>query len=421
MSAEYLLINSVDDGTSSSYPVTIYYPVRNDFNTENITLPNYTYATASNWSTYNELPAIEVGFPEQDVNTDLDFGEPYLKVLIKRETTDASLDDVHFYARKSSSDDFSMFESSLDAYSAQDWSDTGAANSQVIADNVDHTYYLELDDIAKAVGAESNFDDPTSISLDIEIYVFINNGVISADISDDDISSSYSDGIYLNLTISDQIPNPGVDFTGIKRGDGQLTLQFNGSGVSIPGGHKYNLVATNIGNNDVAYGVNYSTMATSSYSISNEDAATSGELSKTGLKNGQLYEFSMAFQDNYSFVSPFTNSLDKMPLEIEAFIKEKSCFLLSAGFQTDHYVLEYFRMVRDSYLLKTSVGKKFVDFYYSFAPQWAPYVYKSKALSSVVRTLAYIAYGVVKFWLWLLLSAMLLISFGLVRKRSVAA
>ena len=97
-------------------------------------------------------------------------------------------------------------------------------------------------------------------------------------------------------------------------------------------------------------------------------------------------------------MSDLSASLVGSPQNIETFLEEQSCYLLSAGFQNDHYVLDYFRKFRDEVLMHHPVGQWLVKAYYHTSPKYAHYIYKSHLLSAVVRFLGHIIYFIFKYW-----------------------
>ena len=63
-----------------------------------------------------------------------------------------------------------------------------------------------------------------------------------------------------------------------------------------------------------------------------------------------------------------------------------NCFIATAAYGTKwHQHLDLLRWFRDTYLLKTSLGRKAVDFYYRHSPEIADQIAKNEALKSVVR------------------------------------
>ena len=125
------------------------------------------------------------------------------------------------------------------------------------------------------------------------------------------------------------------------------------------------------------------------------------------------YSFSFALVDKYYFRTEKSNTLSVTPEMIETFLKESSCFLASAGFGRDHYVLAYFRMIRDEILLKNSLGAAFVDSYYRHSPSLAYKILKSSSLSWAVRMISYGIYFLLNYSLPLVILFFILLVFRL--------
>jgi len=60
------------------------------------------------------------------------------------------------------------------------------------------------------------------------------------------------------------------------------------------------------------------------------------------------------------------------------------CFIATAVYDNQNYKLEIFRNFRDSILLKSKLGKMFVQFYYRISPGIANYIRKRKLIRSFV-------------------------------------
>ena len=125
-------------------------------------------------------------------------------------------------------------------------------------------------------------------------------------------------------------------------------------------------------------------------------------MSLKNLSNGTTYTLSTALVNKYQFSTKTSTTSSGEPLEIQALLESQACYLVSAGFQKEHYVLDYFRSIRDNYLLKFEPTKKLVDFYYATAPAYAPVIYKSPKLSLIVRSLSYGMYFFLKFFWYIL-------------------
>lgn len=144
------------------------------------------------------------------------------------------------------------------------------------------------------------------------------------------------------------------------------------------------------------------------YNSANEN----GRLTISKLSNDTEYCFVGRYINFYGFKSATNAVLSsncKTPIAIEQLLKEKSCFLVTAGFQRDHFVLDYFRNFRDTTLVKSELGRKFIRFYYSLAPNYAKYIYTSPILSQIVRSISYFIYYVMKNFLVVLVLSLSII------------
>lgn len=107
------------------------------------------------------------------------------------------------------------------------------------------------------------------------------------------------------------------------------------------------------------------------------------------LSNGTSYHVAASIANNYQFVSGLTASKTVSPFEASAFLKEKSCFIVAAGFQKNHFVLDSFRWIRDHLLLADHGGKIFVSWYYRVGPQWARLVLQDSRIQKKVKLFSY--------------------------------
>jgi hypothetical protein len=114
------------------------------------------------------------------------------------------------------------------------------------------------------------------------------------------------------------------------------------------------------------------------------------------LQNGVEATVSVASIDKFGFSTTLSNSLPGTPLEIEPLLKKTACFLLTAGFGEEHYVITYFRNIRDQVLAENWLGRKFIGFYYSTAPKYALIIYKCETLRLIIRGSAYCLYFILR-------------------------
>ncbi|MFG1483438.1 hypothetical protein ABMA79_09860 [Halobacteriovorax sp. HFRX-2_2] len=152
-----------------------------------------------------------------------------------------------------------------------------------------------------------------------------------------------------------------------------------------------------------------------------EDQGNEGNAKVTGLSNNSQYRASIAYLDHFGFVSPLVETgEDIKPQPIEKLLAQNQCYLVTAGFQRDHYVLDYFRIIRDDYLMKTALGAAFVDFYYGTAPLFVETVLNNKALASMIKRYSFSMYFVLQNILFIL-GCMTIITFLTFRREFIYA
>lgn len=242
-----------------------------------------------------------------------------------------------------------------------------------------------------------------NISFTQMIYLFPSNSTFDQD-SSIDTASAENDGVFLELHVSSEIPQDlsvgnNFNYVSLKRGDTQLIANYTGaSSVDVGEGSAYKIL---IISSDTAIAAN-DDFATHHVADENDytlkDFADSGQIAIPGLTNGTNYFVSLGVVNKYKFVSHLTESKSGTPLEIEKFLQTSACYFISAGFQTDHYVLHYLRNFRDQTLVKTFFGKMFIKWYYRTAPQYTHYIYNSPVLSAVMRGVGYSSYFILKYW-----------------------
>lgn len=116
------------------------------------------------------------------------------------------------------------------------------------------------------------------------------------------------------------------------------------------------------------------------------------------VANGNQYVVGICIEDDWGFCTFFSPAQTITPAALETFLDEQSCYLFSAGFKTDHYVLSRLRKFRDEIILGTYLGDLFIDFYYETAPAYAIKIAKNKYLSGLFKGLGFIAYGLIEYF-----------------------
>lgn len=140
-------------------------------------------------------------------------------------------------------------------------------------------------------------------------------------------------------------------------------------------------------------------------SILNRDfssASQTGEVTVNQLPNTIAVTLSIAFQDKFGFASTLSDDVTLTPTQIEELLKKQACFLLTAGFGEEHYVINFFRHYRDQVLAHTWIGKQFIKIYYSSAPHYAVIIYQSEGMRFIIRAAAYTLYFLFNYY-WLVL------------------
>jgi hypothetical protein len=243
----------------------------------------------------------------------------------------------------------------------------------------------------------------------LKFYVFASDSIaVTGDIVDP--TSGFTGGIFYSVNFSDKVPSGTLTLNSITKGDGRLTLNVSG-GNSIT-----NMSSSIIYRSVIFQNATGSTTAQGEGVgdiIQSDTAVREGSIEVKNLNNNQTYTLSTSLVNKYQFATTSTNAISETPLEIEALLKSQACYLVTAGFQREHYVLDYFRAIRDNYLLKFTPTKKLVDLYYATAPSYAPVIYNSPKLSLIVRSLSYGVYFFLKFFWYIFALGLIVLTFRL--------
>lgn len=288
------------------------------------------------------------------------------------------------------------------------------------------TYILPIDieDICPNTacgGSEFSSTSRTSFTTESQyLYIYPQNSSVVTDPANSVDPESQTGGIFVKLRFSSQIPSSNVTFSSIDRGDTQLVLNYNGSSITTTNNEGIwktlvlnNATSANAGD-DLSYLGSLPSECPQGQQLSSgsfcfklyERSTQSGPLTVSELVNGSNYVFSVALVDKFKFTSLLSANQINAPQNIEGFLKEQSCYLLSAGFQERHYVLDYFRDFRDQVLSHFTLGRLFINWYYESAPKYAMYIYHSKWLSTFVKGLGYATYFIFNYSYIILLTCL---------------
>lgn len=234
-------------------------------------------------------------------------------------------------------------------------------------------------------------------------YYFLNEadfGDGSGDVGINPADPGNNNGVFVKYNFSNNVNNSTVvSIDNIEIGDGQLKVKYSGTVISD---FKDVIVFIHTGAvNGAIAPIN--TIATGSIDPDSFPPSSKAEITIRGLNNAEPFSFSLAFVNKYNFATNLSIGQTATPQSIQVFLESQACYLLSAGFQKPHYVLDYFREFRDEILLSYSWGQKFVEFYYKSAPQFTPYILDNPILAGVIKVLAYTAYAMFHLWYWCLL------------------
>ncbi|MBT6326244.1 MAG: hypothetical protein HOJ35_09760, partial [Bdellovibrionales bacterium] len=226
---------------------------------------------------------------------------------------------------------------------------------------------------------------------DFLVYLFLDDDQNAVGTS---VTTS-ENGIFVKLSISDELPEGVLTIDDdLVKGDGRLFVEFSGGeDITQVGDDFYRTI---IFKYDDSITTEQSEASINTYSLgekwSIEDESLSGSLYIKGLTNNTQYNFSLGIVNKYQFSSLLSSSKLGTPENIDAFLETHACYLVSAGFKTEHFVLDYFRFIRDHYLINNIVGQQFIDFYYKTAPKYAKIVYHNEYLSFAIRIISYFIY-----------------------------
>lgn len=200
--------------------------------------------------------------------------------------------------------------------------------------------------------------------------------------------------LYITATYDPLLDTP-------EKGDGRIFLKFRSE--LIP--YAYRSAVISYSGSTIVENLYQDALASGTILKDDYGACTGDEqiFTVNGLENDREYHLSVACMDKFQFYTRFSLSVSATPQSIDSFLKENACYLVSAGFQRQHYVLDYFRGFRDSVLMHSDLGRAFVNWYYRTAPKYALMIVDSPVLSWLMRQAAFFLYFIFNFWKLLLI------------------
>jgi len=217
----------------------------------------------------------------------------------------------------------------------------------------------------------------------------------------DTVTPSGTDGIYFDFVMSNKIYLPTellVSINNSRKGDSRVMLDYSSTASMLD----FDKVI--IFEHDTATpGTTNGPIGLYTGALINRDFSStqSGSLTVNQLQNGIDVTLSVAFEDKFGFATTLSKVVTVRPTEIQELLKKQACYLLTAGFGEEHYIINFFRSYRDHILAHSWLGQKFIKFYYRTAPQYAMFIYKSEVLRFSIRSVAYTLYFFFNYYLFI--------------------
>lgn len=223
-------------------------------------------------------------------------------------------------------------------------------------------------------------------------------------------------GIYFEINMSNRIyqsSSTSPSITRIRPGDRRLTIEYSSNAnILQPKAIRIVQYTSNPAGAADSKPFFYSAAASGALFGDEFTYASNGEVTVKDLFNGVDLYLGIVTVDLYKFGTLVSPTSIGTPKSIEELLKANNCFLLTAGFGENHFVIDYFRHFRDAVLVNTFLGREFIHFYYKLAPKYALLLYQSETLRALVRGAGYALYFIFNYYLIILFGA-LVSSYGI--------
>lgn len=252
---------------------------------------------------------------------------------------------------------------------------------------------------------------------EIYVYFFI-SPVTSIGVGGtiDITTADYSTGLFYDVHMSSRVyTSLSISLGSLRNGDRRAIIPYTSSELMLQAGH------VRVFDNNAAQATSLPVGQLTGTLLPKEyDYLQNSEVVVTDLENGRIqpYNLSLLFVDKYQFASKASVSAVAEPQQIEELLKKNSCFLLTAGFGEDHYVIDYFRHFRDTVLSKSYLGRGFIHFYYELAPKYALILYQHEGVRAVIRGFAYTLYFIFNYYYLIIVGVAALGAVFIYRNRS---
>ena len=279
----------------------------------------------------------------------------------------------------------------------------------------DMTLTFSLDDLENVSGTTYQ----TTRETIYEVYIFFSDSIQDTNNID---PGNISGGVYFDLHFSQTLPSGSLIFTELLKGDGRLTAAYSGAQAISNNSLRYKILAFDVdtlsagSNIQSVYGLMNRGRSGSILAV--EEIRDEGSFSIGPLVNNNTYNIALSVEDKFQFSSALSTYLSETPEEISAFLDGQVCYLFSAGFDKNHYVVHFLRDFRNRHLLKSKRGRAFVKWYYQSAPRFAAMIYHSKILKNLIKGLGYFLYFFMNFFKSIIAVLCILLGLCLYRRYS---
>lgn len=355
------------DGTAETAPFKFYVPMQND-GSANAGVANNRYHISTPTTVFNASTTTHVA------NIPLRISTPggvdrYLYAAVKDTTDSNRFKPIKMYG-------------------------TGPVGQGLT--NSDITFAFSPADICNKLPSDQCRDLLVSSTSETDksfiVYFFLSPDA-SYGPSDSIDPAALNNGIYFQVYMSNRVYSDSdlrISITETKNGDKRVILVYSASSTVSSSTAK----SVRVYLHDGAPSAQNEPLASYSGSILTEEYPyqQNSEVTVSGLTNGTSPRLSLFFLDKYYFGTTLSADVVGSPKEIQELLKEQSCFLLTAGFGEEHYVIQYFRNFRDNVLAKNVLGRMFISTYYELAPKYALMIYEHEMIRSLIRGCAYTLY-----------------------------
>lgn len=373
------------DGTSSSAPARVYIPIRQG-TSEEAKHPSIYSLNGSNQ--VNGVPPFQAGSYPGSVRMPLEVTVPSI------------LDDHYLHVAVDTNNGWRVVNNTLLV--------SNGTNRQI------RTKTILFSDFCATNGVSCSGLAGSGVLVEHTVYFFFAPVEIPPDDTINPSSSEYSHGVFARLYLSSRT-NPGftTNLRDIFRGDSSAVLEYTSTG-NLAQLNRALVFAHSESNPDP----NEFVGSYVGLQVFDQEffPNVNGTATVRNLQNNRTYLMSIAMIDNFNFVTKLSNSRSVTPLQIEELLTQEACFIVTAGFGRDHFVVREMKKFRDHVLMNFGLGQRFVRFYYRVSPDLAFEVVTRPWLQRVVRGFSWTMTTFLHYLGVILMGAAFLLSIVIIKK-----